>query len=249
MNFDESVVDFDYDVEDIQTALDTAITENGEFGAAFTPAFYTTIEDLGGDSVLIPAAFGYLFAYARSIKNNNPEWLAAAGFDRGIIPGLSKVKHLYTTAEVNALQRRADGDLDNVGVAINTIGYVRPAGFILNGNRTLKDNTAEKGLTGTSFLNVRNMISTVTKTAFEAANKFTFDQNTEALWVNYKSYIQPTLERIVNGDGALGYTINKLKTDLKATLKAEIIIQPIEAVEDIELTIVMNDANTVFAEQ
>lgn len=247
VNFDESGETFDYDVAEIQELI-TSVT-NGEFAAAFTPAFYTTNADFTDDKeVLIPAAFGYLFAYARAIKNN-PEWFAVAGFDRGIIPELSRVKHKFSSAEVNLLQRRADDATDNVGKAINAIAYIRPAGFVIYGNRTLKENTEAKGLTATSFLNVRNMISVVSKVAFEAANRFTFDQNSETLWINYKSYVEPTLARITHSDGAYGYSINKIKTNKKATLKAEIIIQPIEAVEDIELTIVMTDSATVVAEQ
>ena len=247
VNFDESDKAFDYTIATIQ-GLTTSVT-NGEFAAAFTPAFYTLNSDFTANAeVLIPAAFGYLFAYARSIKNN-PEWFAVAGFDRGIIPELSRVKHKFSSAEVNLLQCRADDSKDNVGIAINAIAYIRPAGFVIYGNRTLKNNTADKGLTATSFLNVRNMVSVVSKVAFEAGNKFTFDQNSETLWVNYKSYVEPTLARITHSDGAYGYSINKIKTNKKATLKAEIIIQPIEAVEDIELTIVMTNSATVVAEQ
>lgn len=247
VDFDESDKTFNYDVAEIKKIIKTVA--NGEFAAAFTPAFYTTNADFtDNNEVLIPAAFGYLFAYARAIKNN-PEWFAVAGFDRGVIPELSRVKHKFSSAEVNLLQCRADDATDNVGKAINAIAYIRPAGFVIYGNRTLKEGTAVKGLTATSFLNVRNMVSVVSKVAFEAGNMFTFDQNTETLWINYKSYVEPTLAKITHSDGAYGYSINKIKTNKKATLKAEIIIQPVEAVEDIELTIVMTNSATVVAEQ
>lgn len=249
INFNEQDDAFAYDVDKVKGKI-TGIT-SGEFGAAFTPAFYTKNGDFVGDDadeVLIPAAFGYLFAYARLIKTN-PEWFAAAGFDRGIIPELSKVKHTYTTAEVNSLQNRTDvAATDNVGVAINAIAYVRPAGYIISGNRTLKNNDSVKKLTATSFLNVRNMISIVKKVAFNAANRFTFEQNSETLWANYTSYIEPTLDKIIHSDGAFGYSINRIATPARATLKAEIIIQPIEAVEDISLTVTMTDIDTTVVE-
>ena len=249
VDFDESASGFDYTIATIQDLVD--VVTDGAHAAAFTPAFYSANSDFTADpdsDVLIPAELGYIFAYANSIKSN-PEWFAVAGFERGIIPELSRVKHKYTTAEVNTLQRRTNDEEDNVGIAINAISYVRPAGFVIYGNRTLKNNDAVKGLTATSFLNVRNMISVVSKVSYEAANRVTFEQNTETLWVNYKSYIEPTLDRITHSDGAFGYSINKIKTNKKATLKAEIIIQPVEAVEDIELTIVMTDTSTVVAEQ
>ncbi len=246
VNFNESG-SMDYSLEAIKAQV--ASITNGEYAAAFTPAFFTEHADFtSGAEVLIPAAFGYLFAYAKSIKTN-PEWYAIAGFDRGVINELSSVKHKYTTADVNILQTRSDiEEEDNTGIAINAIAYIRPAGNIIYSNRTLKDNDAVKKLTATSFLNVRNMVSLVKKVAYEAANKYTFEQNSETLWVNYKSYIEPTLDKITHSNGALGYSINRIATRAKATLKAEIIIQPIEAVEDIELTVIMTDTTTTVAE-
>lgn len=246
VSFDESSSEYIYDISSIKSEVED-ITK-GQYAAAFTPAFYTEDEDFTKDEeVLIPAACGYLFAYARSIKSN-PEWFATAGFDRGVIPELSRVKYKYSTAEVNALQNRTNDSNDNIGIAINAIAYIRPAGFIVYGNRTLKNN-ATSILTPTSFLNVRNMISIVKKTAYEAGNRFTFEQNSDILFINYKSYITPTLDRITSGDGALGYTINRIKTAERAKLKVEILIQPIEAVEDIELSVIMAaDATTVVNE-
>lgn len=253
VSFNEADEAFTYAVADIKDTVEV-IEDGGEYAAAFTPAFYSKHSSFsdGKVEVLIPSAFAYLFAYARSIKNN-PEWFAIAGFERGIVPELSRLKHYYTSAEINELQNRTfeEGEeaADNVGIAINAIGYIRPAGDIIYGNRTLKNNEAEKGLTATSFLNVRNMISTIKKVAYEAANRFTFEQNSETLWVNYKSYIEPTLDRITHSNGAVGYSINRIKlANAKAKMKAEIIIQPIEAVEDIELSIIMTDTNTVVNE-
>lgn len=257
VGFNETYTDgevvFSYEVTNILALLqDSDLTKDnidiGGYAAAFTPFFYTADSDFTSDpetEVLIPAPFGYLFAYARSIRNN-PEWFAVAGFERGVIPELTRVKHKFSTAEVNALQNRADDSSDNDGRGVNAIAYIRPAGFIIYGNRTLKKNEGE--LTATSFINVRNMVSLVKKVAFEAANRFTFEQNSDILWVNYKSYIEPTLDRITHGNGALGYSINKLKTTARAKMQAEIIIQPIEAVEDIELAVIMTDANTVVSE-
>lgn len=253
VSFNEADGAFTYNVADIKDIVEV-IGDGGEYAAAFTPAFYSKHSSFsdGKVEVLIPSAFAYLFAYARSVKNN-PEWFAIAGFERGIVPELSRLKHYYTSAEINELQNRTfeEGEeaADNVGIAINAIGYIRPAGDIIYGNRTLKNNEAEKGLTATSFLNVRNMISTIKKVAYEAANRFTFEQNSETLWVNYKSYIEPTLDRITHSNGAVGYSINRVKLEnSKAKMKAEIVIQPIEAVEDIELSIIMTDTNTVVNE-
>ena len=223
---------------------------NTSYSAAFTPGFKTQLETLGGSSTTpkhIPASFGYLFAYAKSVQAN-PDWYAVAGGQRGIIPELSEVEYNYTSADIEVLQGRAktgevplDDDADNVGCAINPIAYVRPFGYIIWGNRTFKENDAVKKTTATSFLNVRNLVSAVKKSMYNAARKYTFEPNSDMLWVNFKSQIIPLLDQMKNGNGILGYKFVKLATTAKARLKARLIIIPIEAVEDFELEIELND--------
>lgn len=243
----ECADDFSYDVSDVREAFESNAST---YTAGFTPWFTTNHGDFG-IGVKIPAAFGYLFAYANSIKNN-PEWYAVAGFQRGIIPELAGVCHMYTSADVEILQARAssgevdlDDEGDNVGVAINPICYVRPAGYILYGNRTLKSNDAAKGLTAQSFLNIRNGISAIKKTMYEAARKYTFEQNTETLWINFQSYITPLLDQMQSGNGILGYQFTRLTTPKKARVKARLSIVPVEAVEDFELEVFLTDDLTV----
>lgn len=252
VNVDESGEDFDYEVTAVREAF--ADLSDGEYGAAFTPWFYSSNSDLAnadGSAAKIPAAFGYLFAYANATKNS-PEWYAIAGFERGIIPELSNVCHSYTTAEVEVLQARSaaeevdlDEDGDNVGYAINPICYVRPAGYIIYGNRTLRVNDAGKKLIASSFLNIRNGLSAIKKVMYEASRKYTFEQNTETLWINFQSYITPLLDKMQAGNGILGYTFIKQKTNAKARLKAKLNLIPVEAVEDFDLEVVLADDLTV----
>lgn len=249
---------------EIRAAFTAAITDNdpAQYAAAFTPWFTSNHEDIKG--IDIPAAFGYLFAYANSISNNNPEYYAIAGFNRGAIPGLKEVKRDYTSAEIEVLQGRSGNknvgldevviereatSADNDAIAINPIAYIRPAGYIIYGNRTLKDNKKDdKGLgilTATSFLNVRNGLSTIKKVMYEASRKFAFEQNSEVLWINFQAYIKPLLDTMQTGNGILGYKFIKVNTDKKARLKAKLKIVPIEAVEDFELEVLLVDDLTV----
>lgn len=248
VNANETASDFDYEATAVRAEFDSL--DNGEYAAAFTPWFYTNNSDFG-DNVAIPAAFGYLFAYANATKNN-PEWYAIAGFERGIIPELSGVFHEYSTADVEVLQGRgasAETELgaedDNVGFAINPICYVRPAGHIIYGNRTLRVNDANKKLIATSFLNIRNGLCAIKKLMYEASRKYTFEQNTETLWINFQSYITPLLDKMQSGNGILGYTFIKQKVDAKARLKARLNLVPVEAVEDFELEVYLTDDLTV----
>ena len=105
-------------------------------------------------------------------------------------------------------------------------------------------NTAEggeDGLTATSFLNIRNMVSDIKKTAYNAAKQCIFEQNSDVLWVNFCSLVQPLLDKLISGQGLSNYKIIKQPTNEKAKLKAKIVIYPIYAVEDFEITIELSD--------
>ena len=241
------------EVADIRAYFEALVSaQSGSYAAAFTPWFKsankalltTTAEDDG--VIEIPASFGYLFAFANSLVYY-PEWFAVAGSYRGVITELKDVLREYTSAECEILQGRGatkevdlDDEDDNKGIAINPIAYVRPFGYIIWGNRTLVNNNG--ATIATSFLNVRNLVCTVKKVLYNAARKYTFEQNSEVLWINFTSQIRPVLDRMQSGEGLLAYRIERLETTAKARLKAKIVLIAIEAVEDFELEVELADS-------
>ena len=266
INLDETATTFAYKVATIRAEFEK---NPSVYAAGFTPWFYSEhptlikgVEDLitvsdkpdtkEAEKVAIPAAYGYLFAYGRMLANNAAEWQAVAGPERGIIPELSDVCYTYSYEDVEILQARAadklvnlDDETDNVGVAVNPIAWVRPNGYILYGNRTLKNNDAKKKTTAQSYLNIRNGVNAIKKTMYDAGRTFVFEQNTEVLWTNFRNYITPLLDRMQNSDGLLGYTFVKVATDAKARLKAKLTVIPVEAVEDFDLDVYLVDDLTV----
>lgn len=186
------------------------------------------------------------------LANNIAEWKAVAGPQRGIIPGLADVCYDYTSADIEMLQARAkdnevnlDADTDNVGIAINPICYVRPSGYLIYGNRTLKDNDGAKKTTAQSFLNIRNGVNAIKKTLYNASRAYVFEQNTDVLFIKFKNYVTPILERMKTGDGLIGYNFVKVATDAKARLRARLTLIPVEAVEDFEIDVYLVDDLTV----
>ena len=223
---------------------DAAFSDNGEFATMFTPWMnhtrVTTDKDDANDATItMSATFSYLLALAESIKTN-ANWLAIAGSTRGQVPNLQSVPcdTVITNGVADKMQPR-----DNY--SINAITNIEPYGYVIWGNRTLKNNGAEGNLTATSFLNIRNLVSDVKKLCYATCKKYTFEPNNDVLWVNIKSSLQPTLQRMTSGYGISGYKIVRdlehEKAPEKATLCFKVILYPVYAVEDFYITVVLTD--------
>jgi hypothetical protein len=225
---------------------------NGDFGAMFTPwaTYNRTTSDTDPDDsnkrvkakLRAPASFAYLTALADSIKTN-ANWLAIAGAARGGVLNLADggMDVAIPNGVADKVQPRNSNSI--MKIAVNAITNIKPYGMTIWGNRTLKP--VEDGLVATSFLNIRNLISDIKKTCYRAARKATFEQDTDILWVNFKSEIAKLLERMKSGYGISGYKIvrdtDHEKAAEKATLCAKIVIYPTYAVEDFYITVVLQD--------
>ena len=233
-------------------SLDEEIT-NGEYGAMFTPwALYTrvttdkkednTVDKTVPSTVRMPASYAYLQSLAYSLKTNAP-WLAVAGAARGSVRYLADGG--MTTVISNGV---ADAMQPRQGISINAITNIKPYGQTIWGNRTLKWN--KKNLVATSFLNIRNLVCDVKKIAYSTARALTFEQDNEVLWINFKSRIAPTLDRMLSGYGISGYKIVRNteheKAREKATVCARIILYPTYAVEDFYIDIVLRDGEATI---
>lgn len=202
-------------------------------------------------NAVFPAFVDYLLCYAKFTKVT-PDWFAISGSTRGVTP-LAKFIPLnkYGDADVDLLEPRSAGDnnKNNNHIGINAICNVRPYGDIIWGNRTmhplsipLTGNGDTIQLVASDFLNIRSLCCDIKKTLYRAARRYTFDPNSDTLWFNFKSGITPLLEDMKANDGIRDYQILKVPTTKKALLAARIIISPIEAVEDFDLTIELSDS-------
>ena len=247
-------------IEDLAEEVEGETTNSKDplsFASAFTPWFTTKLSTPDGGASFeftLPASCGYLLAYARSVQSN-PMWKAVAGVFRGVIPELKDVTYKLNNAECEMLQARATTEevplddpngKDNKGIAINPIAYRRYSGFnggfnyVINGNRTMHEN--DGNTVATSFLNVRALVTEISKTLYDASVTYTFEQNSDVLWVNFKSLITPLLNKMQSGEGIEGYRLERVPTSKKARLCARLVITPIEAVEDFELEIYLSNS-------
>jgi hypothetical protein len=175
------------------------------------------------------------------------EWYAAAGYTRGVSSYVvEKTSVKLGEIAINALEpRNYDDPQENYPkFACNVIANFR-GNYYLWGNRTAHPLGSKNGgndLVASHFLNIRHLCTTIKKQLYVACRRFTFDPNSDVLWFNFVNAIRPTLESMKIDQGVRDYRILKVYTDKKATLKAKIRIIPIEAVEDFDLEISLEDS-------
>ena len=188
-----------------------------------------------------PASFHYLTCVANA-SERYAEWYAASGFTRGVSPfGIKTTDFTVGEAIIDKLQpRKQVGGLTH---AVNVIAKFRNQ-YLLWGNRTA--NTLRAGddddLIASDFLNIRQLCCTLKKQIYVACRQLTFDPNSEMLWINFKNKIRPILEKMKADQGIQDYEFVKIANAPKATLKAQIRIVPIEAVEDFEIDVMLEDS-------
>lgn len=225
--------------------------DNGKYCAVTVPSVYYKMSDIEEfeNNKKFPGAFHYLACFINSLKLGFAEWYAAAGYTRGV----SSYVIDHTTVKfgeiaINALEPRylEDPESNYPKFACNVIANFRGS-YYLWGNRTAhplgrKGNLATGDLVASSFLNIRQLCTTIKKQLYVACRMFTFDPNSDTLWVNFTNAIRPTLEAMKADQGIRDYKILKVYTDQKATLKAKIRIIPIEAVEDFDIEVRLEDS-------
>jgi hypothetical protein len=228
------------------------ITEaNGAYCALTVPSvYYTSLENkvtsVWGGNNKMPGAFHYLACFIKSLGQGYAEWYAAAGYTRGVANlTIDHTSVRLGEIAINTLEPRNKATTSDLPFACNVIASFRGS-YYLWGNRTaypLGVVDGDRGdLVASHFLNIRQLSTTIKKTLFNACRKFTFDPNSDTLWINFCNAIRPTLETMKADQGIRDYRIVKVATPKKATLKAKIRIIPIEAVEDFVLEVSLEDA-------
>ena len=233
---------------------------NGSFGTMMFPWVNVNLLNTYGKNqiepkttALMPASFAYLKCLATSLKQGNPNWLSIAGVTRGLVSNLVSDNPIETDKPVtNAIADYYQGTqpdgvaVDDFKYAINAITNIKPYGYCIWGNRTLAMNV--DGQKATNYLNIRNLVSDIKKVCYTSARRLMFEQNDDILWTKFLSYITPTLDKMNSGSGVSGYKVIKLATDEHAKLAAKIIIFPVYAVENFEITVELKDEEITVEE-
>lgn len=233
------------------TDMSDAIADKGAYCAVTVPSvvYKMTADAAYGDNKRFPGAFHYLTCFINSLKLGFNEWYAAAGYTRGV----SNYTIDYTTVKlgevaINALEPRNISKETDPAFACNVIANFRGS-YYLWGNRTAAklgdvNSVTDGDLKAKHFLNIRQLCTTIKKQLYVACRRFTFDPNSDTLWFNFVNAIKPTLEAMKADQGIRDYKVLKVveNNPKKATLKAKIRIIPIEAVEDFEIEVSLEDS-------
>lgn len=188
----------------------------------------------------LPGSFAYLKCLAKMLASDS-DWLAVAGVARGKVPDFKSM--CTSTPLTNSIADSYQQEPNNKGrgVSINAITNVKPYGYCIWGNRTFRN--ADETRTGfaLNFLNIRNLVSDVKKQAYVAAKSLMFEQNSDILWLNFKSLLTPMLDQMVSGEGLSSYKLVKNVSQDKTRLSATIRLYPMYAVESFEIAITLED--------
>jgi hypothetical protein len=215
------------------------ITGN-KYTAIFGPrvVYNMTVDSSFGNNVTFPASFHYLACAAHAFEKY-AEWYAVAGYTRGISSySVDRTTIALGEVAINTLAPRIANDYATK--AVNLI-LKEHNSYYLWGNRTAEPLNAS-GLTFSHFLNIRQLCCTIKQDLYTALRQFTFDPNSDLLWINFVNTIRPTLEAMKADQGIRGYKLTRVINDKKALLTAKIRIVPIEAVEDFDISIYLEDS-------
>lgn len=196
--------------------------------------------------VNMPAALDYLLAYSGAMETY-PRYYAIAGYKRGTITALpvedlGEIDMHYLQYDSFSLSDKASNAI------INPIIRCRDGQYRIWGNRVVavpELGTSDDVTNSNYFLNVRHLCFSIKKQIYSAAKTVSFDPNDDVTWFNFKSQINPTLDKMVASRGLEWYEWTKVKVITKGLIKATLTIKPIEAVESFDITVdLKNDDST-----
>lgn len=221
--------------EEFFVILDSSRKEDiRTYGTMFVP-YIQYLSQVYNKNYVMASSFDYLMCVATSLKNRNSKWYAIAGVQRGIAPNVKGLSTNVTGAISSALE------LEN-GISVNPITNIKPYGYTIWNDMTLRDNNSSEGFVATSLLSVRCLACDVKSVVWKAARKFMFEPMSDILWVNFKSEIEPTLDKMQSGNVLRKYEIKRISTTEKSKIKALIRLYVIDPIKSFDITLELSDS-------
>ena len=191
----------------------------------------------------LPAYVYYLASAKEAELNNYDEWFAIAGKTRGT-NSFYKIKcfgYNFGESAADALQPRDTHECPSVNTIIRIKNSNYTYSYYIWGNRTAYCPKEATDLKASHFLNIRQLCCGIKNAIYDACCDLKFEPNNIILWNNFCNKIRPILEKAQTNQGIEDYRILKVATERKAEVKAIVRIVPVEAVEDFDISLTLED--------
>lgn len=232
-------------VKGVETTISVSTTSNADF---------VTAEDVGKFATLIipneicslatlskgtikftaPASFAYLVALGACMKKNQ-YWLPVANSARGSVESLGRPDLTVTKYHMDQ-----NIILDKDIIAFNGIVKIRPYGNVIWGDRTLLKLTDSVKASG--YTSLMLMVCDISKEAYNASVRYTYESNNEVTWLSYKSRITALLDQMVTAGVLQSYDVVKMPADTYNKIVCRITIYPNLPVENFDIYINLDNA-------
>lgn len=194
--------------------------------------------------VVLPGFYTYLVKYGQALANGQ-EWLPLANSERGSAvalgtPDLTVTKYVldnYTLKD----PLYGDDEFSKSGVSVNGIVELRPYGNVIWGDRTCRL-VDDKGVKATTYQSLRMLLCDVSKRAYQAAVRYTYESNNDVTWLNFKSRVTELLGEMVAAGVLSGFDMRKQPSNALNTIVCKITLYPNLPVENFDIYINLENA-------
>lgn len=207
----------------------------GKFANLIIPNEINTLtSSIGSVQFTVPASFAYLMALG-TCMGKNQYWLPVANSARGSVASLGKPDLTVTKYHLDQ-----NIILDKETIAFNGIVKIRPYGNVIWGDRTLLKLTNSVKASG--YTSLMLMVCDISKEAYNASVRYTYESNNEVTWLSYKSRITALLDQMVTAGVLQSYDVVKMPADTYNKIVCKITIYPNLPVENFDIYINLENA-------
>lgn len=217
------------------TTLTTA-GDIGKFATLIVPNEICSLTTLSKGTIKFtaPASFAYLVALGACMKKNQ-YWLPVANSARGSVESLGRPDLTITKYHMDQ-----EIILDENAIAFNGIVKIRPYGNVIWGDRTLLKLTDSVKASG--YTSLMLMVCDISKEAYNASVRYTYESNNEVTWLSYKSRITALLDQMVTAGVLQSYDVAKMPANTYNKIVCKITIYPNLPVENFDIYINLDNA-------
>ena len=232
-------------VEGVETTISVSTASNadfvtaedvGKFAALIVPNEICSLTTLSKGTIKFtaPASFAYLVALGACMKKNQ-YWLPVANSARGSVESIG-------TPDLTVTKYHMDQEIirDENVIAFNGIVKIRPYGNVIWGDRTLLKLTNSVKASG--YTSLMLMVCDISKEAYNASVRYTYESNNEVTWLSYKSRITALLDQMVTAGVLQSYDVAKMPADTYNKIVCRITIYPNLPVENFDIYIHLDNA-------